>query len=129
LRYAHFLACAFVLTATACGSQRRNGAALVVAGAATTAVGAWHASSSRCTSFGCYSAQTPNTTTAPKVAAAGAAIAAAGYALMLTAPHGDVRSRPVISSGPPVNAWRLQRKEPAPPATPIDPSSNAIEGE
>ena len=118
---------AFVLTVatSGCASQRETGAALVMAGAATTIVGASSASHSFCSgAFGCYY-RNP----APwgsKAAVAGALVAAAGYAVMAAAaPRGDAQTRssppPSTSTG---DAWRLRRKDPLP-----EPSPKPIEEE
>ncbi len=111
------LGCLFVLSATACGaSQRHAGEAMVVAGAVTTVVGASNASHSYCTSFGCTTARRPSRG-GTNVALAGAALAAGGYALMATAPRGDVQSGPLPAAlDPAANAWRLRRKSPPEPA-------------
>ena len=114
--------CVLVLATLGCASQRQAGAALVVAGAATTMVGASSASHTSCSgAFGCYY-RTP----APwgsKVAVAGAAVAAAGYAAMATAPRGDAQTRrsPPAQSAP-EDPWRLRRKDPLPepPPEPAD---------
>jgi hypothetical protein len=115
MRKVHPLAFLVLFAATACGSQRQTGEALVVAGAVTTAVGAQSASSSHCTSFGCTAARVPSSA-GTKVALAGAAVAAGGYALMATAPRGDQKVRTAMPPDP-TNAWRLQRKTPIEPET------------
>jgi hypothetical protein len=101
------------LATMSCASQRQTGEALVVAGAATTVLGASAASSTYCSEFGCY--QHPPASWGKDVAAAGAALAAAGYAVMATARRGDTQTRsvppPAAASG---EAWRLRRKDPRP---------------
>jgi hypothetical protein len=108
-----------------CASQRQTGAALVVAGAAATMVGATAASGSTCHgAFGCYY-RNP----APwgsKMAVAGAALAAAGYAVMATAPRGDAETRPARLPPAPGDAWRLRRKDPS-PEPPPDPAEEETE--
>jgi hypothetical protein len=104
--------CLIVLLAsssTGCATRRDTGAALVAAGAVAVGIGAQAASSSRCTSFGCYP-QRPSATGA-KLALAGAAVAAAGYAVMANAPQD--RARPAaLATNDPNTAWRLVRKDP-----------------
>ncbi|HMI82628.1 MAG TPA: hypothetical protein VK550_00975 [Polyangiaceae bacterium] len=117
-------ACVLVLATLGCASQRQTGAALVVAGAGATMVGASAASHSSCSgAFGCYyRAPAP---WGSKVAVAGAAVAAAGYAAMATAPRGDAQTRrspPTQTS--PEDAWRLQRKKP-----PTEPPPESTEEE
>lgn len=103
---------------------------MVGAGAAGVVVGAQAASSSYCGSFGCVRRQTPNTTWAPSLALAGAAVAAAGYALMFNAPRSDVRP-PSSGAGPssPGDAWRLRRKEPVQKVAQEPPSEETEEAE
>ena len=121
MRVVPSLACLVGIAALGCASQRETGAALVVAGAATTIVGASSASHTYCHgAFGCYS-RSP----APwgsKMAVAGAALAAAGYAVMATAPRGDAQTRrvsPPLPPPPPGDAWRLRRKDPPPEPPPV----------
>jgi hypothetical protein len=106
--------CLLATATIGCATQRDTGAALFGAGAATAIVGASAASSTHCTAFGCYY-RNP----APwgsKAALVGAALAAAGYAVMATAPRGDVQTHPAGPPPPaPGEAWRLRRKNPAPP--------------
>jgi len=118
MRYSALLLLFAAVLSTGCGSQRNTGAALVTAGALTAAIGASAASGSQCTSFGCYP-QRPSATGA-KVALAGLATAAAGYALVQGAPQDRVPS-PAPAS-PPSSSWRLVRSDPIAPDPAADPA-------
>ena len=98
---------------TGCGSQRNTGAALVAGGAIAAGIGASAASSSQCTSFGCYP-QKPHPAGA-KIAVAGLAAAAAGYALMETSHQDRAPSPPSRATGATPSNWRLVRQDPVPP--------------
>ena len=110
---------AMTLVASGCASQRDTGAALVTAGALAAGIGASAASNSRCSSFGCYPQQ--GSKTGAKIALAGLAVAAAGYAIAEAARRQDRSgSRPSDPPSDP-NGWRLVRRDPDP--APVDPAA------
>jgi hypothetical protein len=94
-----------------CATQKDTGRALVTGGAVVATAGALAASSSYCAAPSvCYN-QANNSKEAIKYALAGATVAAAGYALIETAPE----DRPASKAGTPNSAptcCRLQRRDP-----------------
>ena len=111
--------------ASACATQRDTGKALVVTGATVAAVAASQASGTYCpTPNLCYNQATSASKEALKYALAGATVAAAGYALIETAPE-DRRASGQSTAGTPNSAptcCRLQRRDPLPPPPPEEES-------
>jgi hypothetical protein len=111
--------------ASACATQRDTGKALVVTGATVAAIGASQASGTYCpTPNLCYNQATSASKEALKYALAGATVAAAGYALIETAPDDRPASGPA-TAGTPNSAptcCRLQRRDPLPPPPPEEES-------
>src|SRR5258708_4771435 len=111
--------------ASACATQRDTGKALVVTGATVAAIAASQASGTYCpTPNLCYNQATSASKEALKYALAGATVAAAGYAVIETAPE-DRPPSGQTRAGTPNSAptcWRLQRRDPLPPPPPEEES-------
>jgi len=122
MRFGVWLVIVLASSSTACAARRDTGAALVTAGALAAGIGASAASNSRCTSFGCYP-QSPSATGA-KIAVAGLAVAAAGYAVMANAPQDRPRPPSFATTSDPNAAWRLVRREPPPPENETETEGN-----
>jgi hypothetical protein len=114
----------FTATSGGCATQRDTGKALVVAGATAAAIGASASGGTYCTTTNVCTTQASTSKEAVKYALAGATVAAAGYALIETAPE-DRRASGQTRAGTPNSAptcCRLQRNDPSPPPPPEEES-------